>query len=209
MSRALKNAEVTLYYHLPDLPTVQHKAGLAGLLLLIESMLQRGLGPLPAVHDLTATSAMLTFSREAMQAIFDDLYDAKVVETPLKTKRKDKDLKREEIVEVTDPEMGKVKRSKRFIVPKAAFLEYLYPGDEEGWLKLWRDMLWSPYVDDQPLASSMKNEQRTNRVGKPKMPGRHFSSSLKELRKVSSLSPRPPVLCLLGHRQAMPKGFLS
>jgi hypothetical protein len=43
MSSALRNAEVTLHYHLSDLPTAQHKAGLAGLLLLIESMRQRGL----------------------------------------------------------------------------------------------------------------------------------------------------------------------
>ena len=29
------------------------------------------------------------------------------------------------------------------VIPKAAFLEHHYPGNENGWLKLWRDMLWN------------------------------------------------------------------
>ena len=157
MPRALRNAEVTLHYHLSDLPTAQHKAGLAGLLLLIESMRQRGLGPLPDVYDLTATSARLTFSREAMQAVFDDLYDAKMVETSSKTKRQGKAPKREEVLEVADPETGKAKKNKRFIyddvVPKASFLAHHYPGDEEGWLKLWQNMVW------ESLRTRFKNRQ--------------------------------------------------
>ena len=147
MSNAPRDTELPFCYSLFDLPTAQHKAGLAGLLLLIESMRQRGLGPLPTLNDLTATSVKLTFTQPSMQAIFDDLYDAEVKETESKTKWKGKAPKREEPVEVTDPKTGKVKKSKVFIydtiVPKTSFLEHHYPGDENGWLKLWRDMLWN------------------------------------------------------------------
>ena len=133
MSSALRNTEVTLHYHLSDLPTAQHKAGLAGLLLLIESMRQRGLGPLPAVDVLTPTSAQLTFKQEAIQTMFDDLYDAMVVEVVSTTRWKGKDIKREEMVEIVDSNTGKVKKNRRFVydavVPKASFLEHYYPGD--------------------------------------------------------------------------------
>jgi CRISPR-associated protein Cmx8 len=82
-----------------------------------------------------------------MTTLAPDLYDAKRIETSSQTKRQGKAPKREEVMEVTDPETGKVKKSKRFIyddvVPKASFLAHHYPGGEEGWLKLWRDMLWS------------------------------------------------------------------
>lgn len=147
MPKAPQDVEISLSYSLFDLPSAQHKAGLAGLLLLIESMQQRGLGPLPAVNDLTATSIGLTFTQPSVQAIFDDLYDAGVRETESKTKWKGKEPKREESIEVTDVKTGKVKKSKVFVydtvVPKASFLEHHYPSDESGWLKLWRDMLWN------------------------------------------------------------------
>ena len=146
MSKASRDGEVSLSYSLFDLPTAQHKAGLAGLLLLIESMQQRGLGPLPIVDDLTPTNAKLTITQEAIQAVFNDLYDAEVVEAESKTKWKGKIPKREEIVESSDPKTEKVKKTKIYIydtvIPKASFLEHHYPGDEKGWLKLWRDMIW-------------------------------------------------------------------
>jgi CRISPR-associated protein Cmx8 len=145
MVKASAISEVPLSYSLFDLPTAQHKAGLAGLLLLIDSMQQRGLGPLPVVNNLTATSVALTFTQAAMQAIFDDLYDAEVRETQVKQKWQGALPKREELVETPDPKTGKVKKNKIYVydivVPKAAFLEHRYPGDENGWLKLWRDMI--------------------------------------------------------------------
>ncbi|HKZ03380.1 MAG TPA: type I-MYXAN CRISPR-associated protein Cmx8, partial [Pyrinomonadaceae bacterium] len=147
MSKASRDVEIPLSYSLFDLPTAQHKAGLAGLLLLIESMRQRGLGPLPVVNDFTPTSVELIITQRSLQAVFDDLYDAEVREARSKTKWKGKVPKREETIDITDPKTGKVKKSKLFVydavVPKASFLEYQYPGDETGWLKLWRDMLWN------------------------------------------------------------------
>jgi CRISPR-associated protein Cmx8 len=147
MSSVPQDGEISIRYSLFDLPGAQHKAGLAGLLLLIESMQGRGLSPLPSVSELTATSVKLTFTQAAVQTVFDDLYDAEVRETESKTRWKGKAPKWEESIEVTDPKTGKVKRGKIFVydavVPKASFLEHHYPGNENGWLKLWRDMLWN------------------------------------------------------------------
>lgn len=147
MSKASTVSEVPLSYSLFDLPTAQHKAGLAGMLLLIDSMRQRGLGPLPIVNNLTATSVKCTFTQASMQTIFDDLYDAEIRETQVRQKWQGTSPKREEIVEAPDPKTGKVKKGKVYVydivVPKAAFLEHHYPGDGNSWLKLWRDMLWN------------------------------------------------------------------
>src|ERR1044072_5249196 len=142
MAKASQTAEVTLLY----LPTAQHKAGLAGLLLLINSMRQRRLGPLPVVSDLTATTVTIMVSQASLHVVFDCLYDAELRDIESKTKWKGKDPKREKVVEVTDPKTGKKRKTKLFVydavVPKASFLAHHYPGDENGWLKLWRDMLW-------------------------------------------------------------------
>ena len=147
MAKATQSTEITLSYSLFDLPSVQHKAGLAGLLLLIDSLRQRGAGPLPNVSHLSATSAQLTFTEDALQTVFDDLYDAAQVEQRFKSKWKKKTPKREEVEESQDEKSGKVKRRKIYVYdvvePKALFLEHHYPGDEKGWLKLWRDVLWS------------------------------------------------------------------
>lgn len=148
MAKAVQEREITLSYSLFDLPTAQHKAGLAGLLLLLDSLRQRGTDPLPDVSHLSATNAKLKFTRDSLQTVFDDLYDAAQVEGRSKSKRaKGKAPKRVEIEEFQDKEGGQVKKRKIYIYdaiePKALFLEHHYPGDENGWLKLWRDMLWA------------------------------------------------------------------
>ncbi len=147
MVNAPQATEIILSYSLFDLPSAQHKAGLAGLLLLIDSLRQRGGAPLPDVSHLSATSVKLTFTRDSLQTIFDDLYDAAQVERGYKSKWSGKAPNRVEIEENRDEKSGKVKKQKTYIYdvvePKASFLEHHYPGEEKGWLKLWRDMLWS------------------------------------------------------------------
>ncbi len=146
MEKATQEPTIALSYSLFDLPSAQHKAGLAGLLLLIDSLRQRGANPLPDVSHLSATSVKLTFTQNSMQTVFDDLYDAKWVETRTKKKRK-KNPKRTETEEERDEKSGEVKTRRMYVYedvePKALFLEHHYPGDEKGWLKLWRDMLWT------------------------------------------------------------------
>src|SRR4030042_1303231 len=95
MSTLTKNGEaITLEYNLYDLPTAQHKAGLAGLLLMIESMKIREMVPIPEVkYD--STKASISFTPESMQTLFDDLYDASWEEIESSSKWKGKAPKRE------------------------------------------------------------------------------------------------------------------
>lgn len=164
MAKATQPTEIPLSYSLYDLPSAQHKAGLAGLLLLIDSLQQRGAGPLPDINHFSATSAKLTFTQGSMQTVFDDLYDAAEVERAYKSKWSGKAPKRIETEEKRDEKSGKAKKQKIYIYdviePKAAFLEHHYTGDENGWLKLWREMLWST-LRAQPKTRGVY-EQRAN-----------------------------------------------
>ncbi len=143
---------VTVTYDLFDLPTAQHKAGLAGLLLQIENMTESmtsrnmTVDQIPNVIEVSATTATIRFTQESIQGLFDDLYAAEIVEASVKTKWAGATLKREEEIEETDPETKKTKRSKRFVYdvvePTGHFLKHNLPGEEKLWLKLWRNMVW-------------------------------------------------------------------
>lgn len=132
-------------YDLFSLPTAQHKAGLAGLLLMLETLKERKKTPTPMVEELSATRARIAFTRDSLQTVFDDLYDSTKVEQQSKTKRKGQEPKavREKEILVD----GKTKFEKRFVYdavqPKGAFLQWLYPDGDGLYIKLWRDMLWS------------------------------------------------------------------
>ena len=180
MEKATQEAAITLSYSLFGLPSAQHKAGLAGLLLLIDSLRQRGADPLPDVSNLSATSVKLTFTQDSMQTVFDDLYDAAQVERTYKSKWSGKTPKRVEVKEDRDEKSEKMKKQKMYIYdviePKASFLEHHYPGDENGWLKLWRDMLWTT-LRAQPKTRGVY-EQRAN-----SLPCQEAVSIWKELNK--------------------------
>lgn len=140
---------VTITYDLFDLPTAQHKAGLAGLLLQIEHMKsRRPKPPVPRVVDLTPTSGTLEFTAETVQSLMNSLYDAKLVKVKVKSKWANTKPLDEEYIEETD-ENGKTKKIKVFVYevcqPQGHFLRQHFPAMDEskGWLKLWRDMLWA------------------------------------------------------------------
>lgn len=134
-----------LSYDLFSLPTAQHKAGLAGLLLMIDSLKERRIGPIPVVEELTPTGARFAFTIEALQTVFNDLFDSNWEEISYKAKWQNKEPKRIEEVEVQKE--GKAKREQRFVydvlTPKGAFLQVFYPDGNGIWIKLWRDMLWN------------------------------------------------------------------
>jgi CRISPR-associated protein Cmx8 len=149
MSKAATSIDsVCVTYDLLALPTAQHKAGLAGLLLLIEDMRERGLAEesIPAVEEQTAQTARVRFTAPSVQGIFNDLYDARVVEVAVAQRWAGAEVKREDVVEVTD-EKGKVSRQRRFVYdvvqPCGTFLRNRYPDGDGRWLKLWREMLWA------------------------------------------------------------------
>lgn len=154
-----KGDALILEYDLFSLPTAQHKAGLAGLLLHLDSLRQRQISPIPRA-TVTAASAEIEITRESLQTLFDDLYDAEWREVEVKQKWKDKEPKRIEFKEIEVN--GKKKTEKRFVYdavqPKGRFIKDLF-GDDT-WVKIWRDMLWS-ILRGIPLTRGVY-EQRAN-----------------------------------------------
>jgi len=137
---------LTLEYDLFDLPTAQHKAGLAGMLLLIDSLKEREREPLPEVEELTATRARVRFTAASLQTLLDDWFDAEIVEIPKRSKNPKKAPKREELKEIK-PKDGKAKMEKRYIYDEAVIrgnllAHWLQQGNRNPWHKLWRDMLY-------------------------------------------------------------------
>jgi CRISPR-associated protein Cmx8 len=145
---------VRVRYDLFDLPTAQHKAGLAGLILQIRHMEQpeRGFAPeqVPVIEEFSPTSATVRFTATTVQCLFDDLYDASVERVRVKSKWQGADPI--EIVEEdeSDGATGEVKKVKKFVYevvqPRGRFLRQHLPDGMDvtkDWHKLWRDMLWS------------------------------------------------------------------
>jgi len=148
---------VKITYDLFDLPTAQHKAGLAGLLLQIRHMSDAGKSPkpgaVPKIVELTHTKATIEFTKESVQCIFDDVYAAEQVEVRVKSKWNTTE-KRTEIVDEEVEEKaadGTVKKKtvkvKYFyydqIQPSGNVLRQYITNAPELWLKLWQQMLWT------------------------------------------------------------------
>lgn len=145
-TEASETDSITLRYDLPSLPTAQHKAGLAGLILMIKTMQMRKMKDVPQIVGHTATDAEFLFTMSSMQALFDDFFDAEWIEAESASKWAGKEPKRVDEIE-TKSDDGKVTRVKKFIYdvyqPKGEFLKTLYPSESDAWLKLWRNMLWT------------------------------------------------------------------
>jgi CRISPR-associated protein Cmx8 len=136
---------VELTYDPFVLPTAQHRAGLAGLMVLVESLRKRKIKPVPEVivnHDQTISVRII---EDSLTVLFNDLYDATMGEAASNTTRKDKCKRlipplREE--KKLDPKTGKEKTVYIYpqVIPKGKFLATF--GLPEVWLKLWRDAIW-------------------------------------------------------------------
>jgi CRISPR-associated protein Cmx8 len=154
-ARPGKTSEVpsilTLDYQLAELPSAQHRAGLAGLVL----MLQYQIGRLPGekrgtarVTRLDEMGASFELDLDGLRRLFDELYAASMEERAESKAREGQPPLREEERETKD-EKGKVRLKRNFIyevpVPRAGLLLDLDPtsnGRSGHWVKLWRDMLW-------------------------------------------------------------------
>lgn len=126
---------ITLSYRLDELPTAQHKAGLAGMLLLIENLKERkaknhSVGELPERLHLSRNEAVIRFTQAGLQTLIDDFYDAAVVTT---------------------------KKDKERIQPTINFSRFFLAANHEPWTKLYGDALtsviyskpttWNPFKD--------------------------------------------------------------
>lgn len=156
---------IDLRYDLYSLPTAQHKAGLAGLCVLLKTLKRRKIGPLPEIAFPEEGIVTLSISKATLETIFNDLYDAAWEETESKSKWADATPLREEVRLIVDQATGKTKNVKYFIynriVPKGAFLDALQAS--EPWLKLWRDALWNT-LRGKPTTRTPYNERAD---GKP------------------------------------------
>jgi CRISPR-associated protein Cmx8 len=139
-------------WNLHDLPSAQHKAGLAGLVLCVESLKRSGglRGICEAAHT-SESKFTLRANRDGMQSLFDDVYAAALEDQHRKDllKKKDKSvLEPKATIEkpVTD-EKG-VTKTKTFYVyeqtiPRAALIDEWDTAENKLWLKLWRDLVWT------------------------------------------------------------------
>jgi CRISPR-associated protein Cmx8 len=141
---------LSLDYRLAELPSAQHRAGLAGLVLMLERLERlpgekRGMA---RVTRLDEVGASVEVDLDGLRRLFDELYAAGVEERAESSPRKNQPPLREEEREVRD-DKGKVRLKRSFIyevtVPRAGLLLDLDPtsnGRFGHWVKLWRDMLW-------------------------------------------------------------------
>ncbi len=140
---------IEIQFLLHELPTAQHKAGLAGLLLEIDSMIERrdaGLLPaeveIPKVVERSATGAVIRLGKRSVQDLLDDVYSAEVVEVRSGTRWPNPTPKREE----PNPSAGPGEPKRWFVYdvvePSGLFLRRYMEGDKATWHKLWRDMVW-------------------------------------------------------------------
>ena len=144
---------LTLEYNLAELPSSQHRAGLAGLVLMMRWLKnepdKKGICEIAALDE---TSATFRIDQEGLQSLFDKVYAATKEEIEREAKLKNKAKEeipplREETRNITDPKTGKSKEKTFYIypqvVPRGAFLVD-YDRSENGvWIKLWRNMIWS------------------------------------------------------------------
>lgn len=145
-----------LEYSLAELPSSQHRAGLAGLVLMVQWLKRQG--PHQGVCDITRLDergATLRIDQEGLGALFDEVYAASNEEQerpqPLRDKSKAIIPPLREVTRTeSDPKTGKEKTKTLYIypvvIPKGAFLADADPsanGAKGIWIKLWRDVIWS------------------------------------------------------------------
>lgn len=151
-----KEGALVLSWSLHELPSSQHKAGLAGLALwlryLKRSQLEQGTCEL---QELTEGALTLKVDRAGMQALFDRVYFAhqEQVERDKKLQKKLADGRKvdaEFLHEVTRPvtdKKGATKDKTFYIyeqtVPRGELIADWDESPTKLWLKLWRDMVWS------------------------------------------------------------------
>jgi len=156
---------LTLDYQLAELPSSQHRAGLAGLVLILRWLERQPVflenarnGVICHFTRLDNKGATLKINQAGLETLFNEIYAASAEEQAysqlLKKTRTKEVIKpvREEEQEISDPKTKKSKKKKVYIysvvVPKGSFLaDPQYDKTSDGknglWIKLWRDMVWS------------------------------------------------------------------
>ncbi len=105
-----------LEYDLNTLPTPQHRAGLAGLVLQIKAMDPT---KAPMIAGVGPYAVTITFSKQSMVDLFDDLYDAAKVEAEFAKPRKER-------VKKANPLIRTIERTVRVKGKKKHVTRYIY-----------------------------------------------------------------------------------
>lgn len=159
MAKRAKVQEVEsleLNFELAELPSSQHRAGLAGLVLMVRWLARhhtpKGICQLTRLDE---RGASLHIDKDGLAALFNEVYAATLAEQerPQLFKNKKNEIippLREEVKPVVDARTGQTKERKVYIyldtIPRGAFLVDADPssnGDNGVWIKLWRDMVWN------------------------------------------------------------------
>ncbi|MBY0451044.1 MAG: type I-MYXAN CRISPR-associated protein Cmx8 [Cyanobacteria bacterium] len=129
-----------LSYDVFSLPTAQHRAGLAGLLVLLDTMQGRKINPLPQVENTEFGVYQFHWTKESLRAVLNEFYDATMEERPSKTKRSGQTALKEEVRK--NEKTGKDEKLYYYeqLAPKASFFRALDMHDI--WMKLWCNALW-------------------------------------------------------------------
>jgi CRISPR-associated protein Cmx8 len=135
-----------LDYDLTELPTAQHKAGLAGLLLHLKNLEERKRPNMPIVERVEPLGASIRVTAESLRALFADLYAGGLDDVWVRSKYANKPPldERTEVIE----RAGKTETIKRYLYqelrPQCEVIAHWRPaGKQDPWFRLWKSMLWS------------------------------------------------------------------
>jgi CRISPR-associated protein Cmx8 len=145
-----------LTYQLAELPSSQHRAGLAGLVLMVNWLKQQP--NLKGICEIerAAHSAILRINQQGLEELFNEVYDASQEEQERAQLLKNSRTKavipplREETRQTLDAKTGKTKEKTVYIyksvIPKGGFLLKNDPSADARngrWIRLWRDVIWT------------------------------------------------------------------
>lgn len=156
---------LTLDYQLADLPSSQHRAGLAGLVCVIRWLIRQpdfsekeANGTICKLLRLDDFGASIELNQAGVEALFHEIYSATFEEQDYdKPKTKGKGEKKKTVPWkgypepklVTDSKTGKEKKVYPYddVIPAGSFLaDPKYDKSSDGangiWIKLWRDLVW-------------------------------------------------------------------
>jgi hypothetical protein len=197
MSKKTAPERITLTFDLQELPTAQHRAGLAGLILQIDSMGPDGSKKSPnlvPIIEVAPTSATITFSRESMQGVFDDVYAAEIREIVVANKwpGATKPKPGEYFIEKKDPKTGELKQSPGFaydvVQPLAPCLKRHLQESAMPWLSLWREMIWTIPRGGNNVLSRAPFNQKASKPTEPCGEGSAAWVQIQELQKKREIS---------------------
>ena len=141
---------LSLPYSLASLPSSQHRAGLAGLVLLARYLERvQGRNGLFCCKDLSETGVTLELDAQGLKEAFDVLYAASFEEVAEPKQRKKDNrivepIRREEKQE--QDKKGQIKTKTVYIypsvVPQGGPLAEWDLSEPKAWIKLWRNFIW-------------------------------------------------------------------